>query len=96
MARSLGVTQLIVAVNKLERADWSKTRYDELVAIIKPYLISVSLKESDITFVPLSGLSGENLIEPSKDTNLISWWSRGSLVDILDKLRTPPRNLVKP
>jgi len=92
----LGVTQLIVAVNKLERSEWSKKRYDELIAIIKPYLISISFKDSDITFVPLSGLSGENLIEPSKNTNLTSWWSQGSLVSILDKLRTPPRNLVKP
>ena len=48
LARSLGVTQVIVAINKLEKVKWSKDRYDIVCAVLKPYLTRVGFKQSDI------------------------------------------------
>lgn len=41
LIRSLGVTQLIVAVNKLDTVDWSQARYDEIKAKLEPFLKQV-------------------------------------------------------
>jgi elongation factor 1 alpha-like protein len=48
LARSLGVTQIIVAVNKLEKILWNKERYDYIEGLIRPYLVSVGFKQEDI------------------------------------------------
>jgi translation elongation factor EF-1alpha len=41
LARSLGVTQVCVAVNKLDLCNWKEERYDFIVASITPYLKSI-------------------------------------------------------
>lgn len=48
LARSLGVTQVIVAINKLERVDWDQSRYMHICSILKPYLLSCGFKDSNI------------------------------------------------
>ena len=73
MVRSLGVSQLIIAVNKLDTIDWSKERFDEIVAKLGKFLkTQVGFKDSDISFVPVSGLTGANLSEPNNSTTGIS------------------------
>ena len=62
LARGLGVTQLIVALNKMEMANYSQERYEEIKALVLPYLKSVGFNPADVYFVPISGLLGENLI----------------------------------
>ncbi|KNC76577.1 hypothetical protein SARC_10929, partial [Sphaeroforma arctica JP610] len=41
LIRSLGVSQLLVAVNKLENADWAQTRFDEIKGKLAPFLKQV-------------------------------------------------------
>jgi len=80
------VTQLIVAINKLEKLIWNQDRYDYIVAQLHPYLLSVGFKTNDLTYLPISGLKGENLIEKCNDHNLVSWWKGDCLIDLLDNL----------
>ena len=62
MVRSLGVSQLIIAVNKLDTIDWSKQRFDEIVVKLGKFLkTQVGFKDSDVSYVPVSGLTGANL-----------------------------------
>ena len=64
MVRSLGVSQLIVAVNKLDTVNWSKERFDDIVLKLGKFLkTQVGFKGSDLNFVPVSGLTGANLKE---------------------------------
>ena len=58
---SSGVSQLVVAVNKLDTVDWSESRFTEIVAKLKVFLRTVGFKESDVTYVPCSGYTGDNL-----------------------------------
>jgi len=75
LARSLGVTQVCVAVNKLDLCNWREERYDFIVKSVTPYLKSIGFKEQNIYFVPISGLSGINLDETkNKDEELYSWY----------------------
>ena len=72
LVRSLGVSQLIVAVNKLDTVNWSKERFDEIIVKLGKFLkTQVGFKESDLTFVPVSGLTGANLHRKSSSKGKI-------------------------
>ena len=70
LVRSLGVSQLIVAVNKLDTVDWSQERFDEIVRKLGKFLkTQVGFKDIDVTFVPVSGLTGANLVSSKAGTS---------------------------
>ena len=95
LVRSLGVSQLIVAVNKLDTVEWSKDRFDFIVEKLKQFLkSSVGFRESDVSYIPVSGLTGENL---TKTTGALTWYENGiTLVDAIDSLKPPRRLFDKP
>ncbi|XP_011270409.1 hypothetical protein CAOG_08779 [Capsaspora owczarzaki ATCC 30864] len=95
LVRSLGVNQLIVAVNKLDACDWSKARFDELVARLSLFLKTSGYRLDNVTFVPVSGLIGENLIE-RKEPKLTQWYSGPTLVEQIDQFQPPERPIDKP
>lgn len=76
-----GVSQLLVAVNKMDTVNWSEERYDEVLKKLGAFLKQAGFRESDVSFVPCSGLNGENLTKPSQDKQLTSWYKGPSLVD---------------
>lgn len=94
LVRSLGVNQLIVAVNKLDTVDWSQDRFDFIVDKMKQFLkSSVGYRDgADVSYIPVSGLTGENL---SKNTG-IPWYKGPTLVEAIDALKPPPRLIEKP
>ena len=85
LVRSLGVSQLIVVVNKLENSNWSKERFDEIVTDLGHFLKLTGFKEDQVIFMPCSGLSGENLIEHNAAEGA-SWWDGKTLVEYIDGL----------
>ncbi|XP_066919591.1 HBS1-like protein [Clytia hemisphaerica] len=97
LARSLGVGQLIVAVNKMDSINWSKERYDAIVLKMKVFMAKqAGFKESDVSYVPCSGLSGENLTEKAKEPALLEWYKDSSLVEKIDIFSPPLRPIEKP
>ena len=96
LLRSLGVTQLIVAINKLDTVGWSQDRFNEIRDKLIGFLVTVGFKKSSITFVPVSGYTGENLVA-CKNDELINWYKSGrTLVDALDELSAPIRPVDRP
>ena len=55
LAKSMGVGQLVVAVNKCDAVEWSEERYKQILALLLPFLKATGYKERDITTVPVSG-----------------------------------------
>lgn len=96
LVRSLGVTQLIVAVNKLDNVGWSEDRYNHVVGKLKHFLKQAGFKDSDVVYVPCSGLSGENLLGPCKEPLLRKWYDGPTLLDRIDNFKPPKRELEKP
>ncbi|KAI8640367.1 P-loop containing nucleoside triphosphate hydrolase protein [Parasitella parasitica] len=96
LARSLGVQQLIVAINKLDMTDWSQERFKEIEAKLGAYLYQVGFRKSKVVFVPVSGLTGENLVKRSQISQLTSWYNGPSLMEQIDKFDAPVRLLDKP
>ena len=58
----------------MDTVDWSKTRYDEIVKKLGTFLKQAGFKEADVSYVPCSGLNGENLTKPSNIPELCSWY----------------------
>ncbi|KAJ7043893.1 P-loop containing nucleoside triphosphate hydrolase protein [Mycena alexandri] len=65
LAFTLGVRQLIVAVNKMDTAKWSEDRYNEIIEETSKFLKKVGYDPKTIVFVPISGWHGDNLLENS-------------------------------
>lgn len=86
LVRSLGVNQLAVAINKLDTVSWSKDRFDEIVQKLKAFLKQAGFKESDVTFVPCSGLTGQNLVKPPTENELLLWYNGPCLLDVIGLL----------
>nr|XP_023020362.1 HBS1-like protein isoform X1 [Leptinotarsa decemlineata] len=96
LVRSLGVTQLAVVINKLDTVSWSQDRFNEIVKKLTTFLRLVGFKESDVTFVPCSGLTGENLITKPTEIKLSEWYNGPCLMDVIDNFRTLDRPVSKP
>ncbi|XP_031356184.1 HBS1-like protein isoform X2 [Photinus pyralis] len=96
LVRSLGVGQLAVAINKLDTVMWSQERFNEIVQKLKVFLKHAGFKESDVAFVPCSGLTGQNLIRKPTESELLQWYSGPCLLDVIDNFRTPERPVAKP
>ncbi len=96
LLRSLGVTQVIVAVNKLDVVQWSANRYFGIQAVLTAFLTQqAGFKESNITYVPCSGFSGENLLT-RKGPLLTTWYDGPTLIQAIDSLQPGERQLDKP
>ncbi|KAJ1931380.1 hypothetical protein EC988_009807, partial [Linderina pennispora] len=61
LIRSLGVKQLVVAVNKLDMALWNEARFDDIRQRLGDFLQSCGFASEDVRYVPVSGLKGVNL-----------------------------------
>jgi len=95
LANTLGIRQLIVAVNKMDDKSvaYSEKRFEEIKTEMLGFLKNVGFKEKFIQFVPISGWSGDNMLEASPNT---PWYKGQPLIEILDDLRVPKRPLDKP
>ncbi|XP_068656232.1 uncharacterized protein [Aristolochia californica] len=96
LIRSFGVEQLIVAVNKMDAVEYSQERFDLIKLQLGTFLRTCGFKESSIAWVPLSAMQNQNLVAPPADTRLLSWFRGYPLLDAIDSLEAPVRDIYKP
>ncbi|CCM03373.1 uncharacterized protein FIBRA_05503 [Fibroporia radiculosa] len=98
LVRSLGVSQVVVAVNKLDQVQWEKSRYDEICDTLKPFLLQSGFHSSKTKFVPVGAMAGVNLTaRVGTDSEFLNKWYTGpTLVELLDRLDPPSRNISAP
>jgi elongation factor 1 alpha-like protein len=94
LARGLGVSQVIVAINKLDVEGWSQERYREIKLILKEYLLQQQFAPKRIRFVPLSGLTGEN-VKDKRDPQLLAWYKGPTLLEAIDGFQPANRHVGK-
>ena len=85
LVRSLGVTQMAVAINKLDTVSWSADRFNEIMDKLKTFLKQAGFRETDVTFVPCSGLTGQNLVDKPTENGLLSWYQGSTLLQVIGK-----------
>jgi len=95
LAYTLGVSQLVVAINKMDDAsvNWSEERYKEIKNEISRMLKMVGYKVEKFPFVPTSGWTGDNLVKPSEK---MPWYKGPPLFQALDTFEIPPKPTGKP
>ncbi|KIN95679.1 hypothetical protein M404DRAFT_1007284 [Pisolithus tinctorius Marx 270] len=98
LVRSLGVSQVIVAVNKLDQVNWAESRYKEICRLLKAFLSQSGFQSPKIGFVPVAAMLGVNLVDRSsiEGSALTKWYKGPTLVDLLDKLEPPVRDIESP
>merc|ERR1712233_96426 len=95
LAQTLGVKQMIVCLNKFDdkSVNYNQGRYDEIQKEVSAYLKKVGYKTDAIPFVPISGWTGDNMVDRS--TNM-PWYKGPTLIEALDAIVPPKRPTDKP
>jgi len=95
LAFTLGVKQLIVAVNKMDdkSVNYAESRYNEIKTEVSGFLKKIGFNPDNIPFVPISGWNGDNMIEASPN---MAWYKGPTLLGALDSLTIPKRPTEKP
>jgi len=96
LAYTLGVKQMIVCINKMDdkSTNWSEARFNEIKEELTKYLTTgVGYKLENLTFVPISGWHGDNMIEKSEN---LKWFKGPTMLEALDNVTPPKRPSDKP
>jgi elongation factor 1-alpha len=95
LAFTLGVGQLVVGITKMDdpTVKWSQERYEEVKNGVTDLLKITGFKVDKINFVPISGWTGDNIMEPSKN---MPWYKGPTMVQALDTFGVPSKPVDKP
>ncbi|MFH1470972.1 MAG: translation elongation factor EF-1 subunit alpha [Candidatus Micrarchaeota archaeon] len=88
LAKVLGISQLIVAINKMDAVNFDRLKYDEIVTTLKGLLKNIGYKVDAIPFVPISAYTGGNI---AKKGDQMPWYTGPTLVECFDALKVPPK-----
>lgn len=81
IASLLNIPHVVVAINKMDLVDYSRDVYNNIV--IEYSKVAQSLSLPPVTYIPISALAGDNLVEESA---AMSWYEGGSLLHYLETL----------
>jgi len=107
LAYTLGVKQLIVAVNKMDSTEppYSQARFEEISKEVAGFIKKVGYNPAGVAFVPISGWHGDNMLQTSTNMSWYKGWnierkegkaSGTTLLDALDAIIPPTRPTDKP
>ncbi|WP_135853987.1 translation elongation factor EF-1 subunit alpha [Halorussus salinus] len=86
LARTLGINELIVAVNKMDAVEYDENRYREVVTEVTDLLNQVQFNTEDASFIPISALEGDNIVERSGN---MEWYDGELVLEALNGLEEP-------
>jgi sulfate adenylyltransferase subunit 1 len=77
----LGIKHFVVAINKMDLVDYSKSIYDQIVADFKQLTQKLGLDQSQIAYIPISALNGDNVVNQSE---IMTWYKGPTVIDVLE------------
>ncbi|KAJ5923189.1 HBS1-like protein [Penicillium verhagenii] len=95
LVRSMGVQKIVVAVNKMDTVQWDQSRFEEIEQQISSFLTTAGFQEKNISFIPCSGVLGDNISRRSDDS-LASWYTGQTLIEGLETSEPSTHALDKP
>jgi elongation factor 1-alpha len=89
LARTLGVKQMIVAINQIDATQppYDKNRYEEVKSEVEKLAKSVGYKDEQLQYLPVSAFVGDNI----KEKGNISWWTGDSVLKAIDNFILPEK-----
>ncbi len=85
LAKTLGVAQLIVAVNKMDMVNFDEAKFNKVKDDVVKLLGGIGYNPNEILFVPLASLPGENIV---KKSDKLGWYGGPTLLEALNALKT--------
>merc|ERR1712058_158401 len=105
LAYTLGVKQLIVAINKMDTTKWSEARFQEIIKETSNFIKKVGYNPKTVAFVPISGFNGDIMIDNSSNCPWYKGWEKETkagkssgktLLEALDAIEPPTRPTDRP
>jgi elongation factor 1-alpha len=93
LSRTLGVSQIAVALNKMDDVAYSEQRFKEVKDLVEKMLKLVGYNTSKVQFIPVSAWKGDNLVKLSENT---PWYKGPTLAESLDMFEAPEKPIGKP
>ncbi len=95
LARTLGVKQMIIAINKMDatKPPYDRNRYEEVKEEVYKLAKSVGYKDEQLQFVPVSAFVGDNC---TKDKGKLDWWDGPTLLQAVDNFEVPEKPIDLP
>jgi sulfate adenylyltransferase subunit 1 len=82
ITKLLGIKHLVIAINKMDLVDFSEEKYEEIKKGYLEFADELGLT-SDLTFLPLSALNGDNVVNISEKS---PWYKGKTLMDTLETI----------
>ncbi len=90
VASLLGIRHLLVAINKMDLVEYSRSRFEEIRKEIDNF--ATRLQVTDLTCIPMSALNGDNVVDRSLE---MSWYDGPSMLHHLEEVHiSSDRNLI--
>ncbi|ELY40424.1 translation elongation factor EF-1 subunit alpha [Natronorubrum tibetense] len=86
LARTLGIDELIIGINKMDVVDYKEDTFDDVVDEVNQLLKQVQFQTDDASFIPISAFEGDNIAEASDNT---PWYDGRTLLEALNDLPAP-------
>ncbi|MBS3107409.1 translation elongation factor EF-1 subunit alpha [Candidatus Woesearchaeota archaeon] len=92
LAKTMGVGQINILINKMDVVKWDEARFNVVKEDVSKVLKSVGYKLDQVTFIPISGFNGDNVVKKSAN---LSWYKGPTILEFMDQLKVPekPTNL---
>jgi bifunctional enzyme CysN/CysC len=90
LATLLGIPHLVICINKMDLVGWSQERFEEIRTEFRSF--AMRLDVHDLSFIPISALHGDNVVERSAN---MGWYEGTSLLHHLEETHiASDRNLI--
>jgi bifunctional enzyme CysN/CysC len=90
VASLLGIRHLVLCVNKMDLVDWDRKRFEAIRSEFDDF--ATRLQVTDLTYIPMSALQGDNVVERSVE---MKWYDGPSLLHHLEEVHIgSDRNLI--
>lgn len=83
LSKTLGVGQMIIAINKMDAENYSQDAYNRVKTMLSPMMKTVGLNPEKVPFVPIASLKGDNVVKKSEN---LGWYTEGTLLDTMNAL----------
>ncbi len=81
IASLLQIPHIVVCINKMDLVDYSKERFEEIIADFEEFASKLEIK--DVRFTPISALNGDNVVERSLN---MQWYDGSTLMHLLENI----------
>ncbi|MBN2111801.1 translation elongation factor EF-1 subunit alpha [Candidatus Woesearchaeota archaeon] len=88
LARTLGVNQLIVAVNKMDAVNYDEAKFNKIKEMVTKLLKQTGYKTDEVPFLPVASLVGDNVVKKGEK---LGWFKGKTLVETMNDIKEPEK-----